>query len=136
MKKRKYSEADFCTEFGRWVKHAKLSSSMALEMKVSETDSIPFSALEEHQADALLAAKHKQLYFKIPDTSFSPLPCDSFLLVNAPGMVVVMFRSQDHGQKEFFMIPIDAWKYEELSSERKSLTEDRAREISYPQMFA
>lgn len=85
--------------------------------------------MQEHQEHALLAVKHALMTYKIPDDSYDQKPFDCFFMAGAGANVVIRFRSKDRGQKEFFIIDVDAWKKERLSSERKSLTEERAREI-------
>ena len=118
-------EKDFQTKFNRWCQyHIKTSS--AFELKLSKTKAIPFSSVVEHQLNALLIAKHHSLAYKIPDCGFQN-PFDSFVLVGVPAYIVVMFYAR--GQREFFLIDIDTWIKEVKTSDRKSLTEDRAREI-------
>lgn len=68
------------------------------------------------------------MVFKIPDAGWQN-PFDSFILSGSDAIIVVMFRCKERGQKEFVMIDIEAWLQERKTSERKSLTEERAKEI-------
>lgn len=119
-----YHEKDFQTQFNKWSKHF-FRVTGAYELKISKTDSLPFSALAEHQINALQAAKHSCIIHKMPDLG-AQNPFDSFQLCGVPAYVVVMFRAK---QDEFFIIDIDAFVHEKAVSPRKSLTEARAREV-------
>jgi hypothetical protein len=119
-------EKDFQTQFNKWAKH-NLNYSCAVELKLTKTPSLPFSALAPHQAINLFLAHDGTLVHKIADVGIAPKPFDTFILHHVPAFVAVMFYRR--GQKEFFMIPIQAWKEEEQLSQRQSLTEDRARAL-------
>lgn len=123
-----YLEKDFQTDFSKWVKNI-WGMTGAFELKVATGSSLPFSAVKEHQVAALWMAHMKGLGYKIPDDSIGQKPFDYFFLAGIDAWVVVMFRSRDRGQKEFFMIPIFIWMQEDRDSERRSLTEERARMI-------
>ena len=122
-----YLEKNFTTDFNKWLKYrAKFTG--AFELKCTNKQSIPFSAVEEHQEDALYAAKHGTVVYKIPDTNITPNPFDTFVLANAPAFVVIMFGAKsDH----FYLIDIDVWQEEKKKSSRKSLTEERAMQIGF-----
>lgn len=120
----RYYEKDFQTVFNRWVKH-RTNYSAAYELKVTSTGSIPFSAVQEHQENALRVARHGTFSFKIPDCGFQN-PFDSFVLQKTPAFIVVAFNDN---RRDFIMIDIDAWTKERRNSKRKSLTEERAKKI-------
>ena len=124
---RRFLEKDFQTLFGKWARH-NLTTTAALELKVSKTDSLQFSRLEDHQFFALRAAKHSMVYHKIADGTQGRKPCDAFTIAGGDALIVVMFRCTVIGQKEFFLIDIDQWEQEAAGS-RRSLTESRARAI-------
>ncbi len=96
-------------------------------MKLTKGKSLPFDAVQPHQVTALFNAKNGKLVYKISDESYGQKPFDSFMLVGTPAWVVIMFYAR--GQKTFYMIDIDMWMNEEKMSERKSITEARAKEI-------
>jgi hypothetical protein len=120
-----YHEKDFQQRFNLWCMH-NIDCSSAFELKITKGTSLPFAALAPHQKENLLAARHRKLIWKIPDLGATN-PFDSFCLCESAAYVVVQFYFR--GQKEFFLIDIDKWVDEEKTSERKSLTEDRARAI-------
>jgi len=122
-----YQEKDFQTDFNKWCKSIFYKTAV-FELKVTPTNSIPFDAVKEHQANALYAAQHGNIVMKIPDCGYQN-PFDSFMMVMVPAYVVIMFRSKERGQKEFIMINIKYFLEEKQKSERKSLTEARAKEI-------
>lgn len=120
------TEAKFQTAFSRWATN-NLMETTVCELKLTKGKSLPFSALAPHQKNALTRAVLGCVRHKISDSGFDQKPFDHFTICNSPAYVVVMFYKR--GQKEFYMIPISKWETEETLSKRKSLTEDRAREI-------
>jgi len=119
-------EKDITTPILKHLRH-KYGATCAIEIKICKTGSLPFSRLEEHQKNALLNTKHGCVVHKIADCGYQN-PFDAVILCNEPAFVVVMFYRR--GQKEFFVIDIDTWCAEEKESTRRSLTEERAREIA------
>lgn len=104
----------------------KKSHALAVEVKHSRgKHSIPFSCLETHQRDALMAVVGTGITFKIPDGSYQKLPFDLFGMAKARSFVAVRFP------KFIAIIEIQKWVLEEMKSARKSLTDQRAVEIAY-----
>lgn len=103
-KKRKTTEKD-CT--GKILAHFRehYNGSAAIEIKASETNSIPRSALEPHQEAALHAAKHQGLCYKISDASHTRLPFDAFMLKGVDAFVVAAFIKQGVA----LAIPVEQW---------------------------
>ncbi len=120
MKKR---EAKWNSIFNHWIKE-KYKRTACFELKQTETGSLPFSAVKDHQIQALLAASGKGLVFKIPDGSFTQSPFDTFSLFNVSAYVVIKYP------ESFEIITIDNFIYERDRSKRKSLTYERAKAIS------
>jgi penicillin-binding protein-related factor A (putative recombinase) len=124
-----YLEKNFQTEFTKWARN-RYEGTAAFELKLARGTSLPFSALEEHQKNALLGVKNAQIGFKIPDTGYTN-PFDFFTLAGVPAFVVVQFSdptARTH-PKDFYLIDIDAWCKEEETSERKSITIEQAKKI-------
>jgi len=121
-------EKDFQSHFSKWLQYEFPTKSAAFELKLCKGKSMPFSAVQDHQLAALKAVKSKGIIYKIPDTGFQN-PFDCFKLKSNYSFVVIMYYKR--GQKEFFMIDIDAFISEKMTSKRKSLTEKRAKEISW-----
>ena len=124
-----YKEKDFQTEFTKWARN-RYHGTAAFELKLARGTSLPYSALEEHQKNALLGARHAQIGFKIPDTGYTN-PFDFFTLSRVDAYVVVQFSdpaSRTH-PKDFYLIDIDAWCHQEKASNRKSITIEEAKEI-------
>jgi penicillin-binding protein-related factor A (putative recombinase) len=119
-------EKDFQTRFNSWLTNRFVGSG-AFELKLTHEKSLPFSAVQEHQIHALNMAKYKSLVYKISDSGIGTKPFDCFKLENVPAYVVVMYYKR--GQKDFYMIDIDAFMTEMNISERKSLTPERAGRI-------
>ena len=121
MKKR---EADFGKQFRAWVRAQKDLPSAAFELKQTTIDYISFSALQDHQEAALLAATSSGLLYKAPDDSRGVKPFDFFYLKRTPAFVVIKYP------KGFEGITIENFIAEREKSNRKSLTHDRAKLIS------
>lgn len=121
MKKR---EAEFGKQFRAWIKAQKDLPSSAFELKQTTIDYISFSALQEHQEYALLAASREGLLYKAPDDSRGVKPFDFFYIKKAPAFVVIKYP------KGFEGIAIENFIAEREKSQRKSLTYERAKQIS------
>lgn len=107
--------------FRHWLR-ANPSMSCAYEIKLTKGNSIPFRALEEHQADYLKAIKGKKgVLVRVIGTNGEP---DYIYLRNFPARVVVKYPTS------FELIDIDTWEIEKHKSTRKSLTSARAKQIS------
>ncbi len=122
MRKR---EADFGKRFRAWVKAQSDMPPAAFELKQTLIDYIPFSALQEHQEYALLAASGRSgILYKIGDDSCGIKPFDFFYLARAEAYVVIKYP------KGFEVITIENFIAERERSTRKSLTHERAMAIS------
>lgn len=123
----KTREADFTLLFRHWLRANPMSSAV-FELKYSPTQAFPFNgsaAVKPHQIDALLASQTKGgLLYKAPDDSRGIKPCDLLLISNAIGYVVICYP------KEFHIISIESYLLEKDTSIRRSLTNERAREIA------
>lgn len=119
------TEAKFQTAFNKWAKH-NIDFSGAFELKLVKGNSMPFSAVMEHQVQNLLIVKHSILTYKIPDAGIAQKPFDCFTL---KGNAFIVINYYIRGQKEFVIIDIDDFVKEKETSERKSLTEERAKQI-------
>lgn len=91
MKKR---EAEFTTRFKKWLRsRPRRSFSAAYELKVTTGKSIPFSAVQPHQVDALLQVKENFFMFKIPDAGYQN-PFDMFVMDGQEAYVVFAFLTE------------------------------------------
>jgi hypothetical protein len=108
--------------FRHWVK-ANPTFSQAYEVKQTSSSSIPFSALEDHQAIYLQAIKgSKGVLVRVQATSGGEP--DYIYLRNCPASVVIKYP------RGFVVIDIDTFLLEKARSKRKSLLWSRAQEIS------
>jgi len=120
-------ESIFQTIFNKWLKY-NWSKTGAFELKISKNQSLPFNSVKEHQIQALLNVKHRNIAYKIADDSIGYKPFDSFFLKKEDAWVVIFFYNK-LGKKKFYMIDVDVWVKEQSISKRKSITEERAAEI-------
>ncbi len=115
-------EKNYQTIFNHWLKNVYKKTG-AFELKLTKSNSFPFSQVVPHQIDALLAAANGGLVYKIPDAGYQN-PFDCFSMFGVPAFVVIKYP------KSFEMITIDNFIFERDRSKRKSLTYDRAIAIS------
>lgn len=108
--------------FNHWAKNVYKGNAV-FELKQTQGSSIPFSALAEHQEQALLAVSEGTFVWKIPDCGFQN-PFDSFCLTKLPAYVVLCYPLSIE------IIPIAGFILERKRSQRKSITYDRAKSIS------
>ena len=108
------------------------------ELKLAKNGKpLPFKALDKDQIQSLLdVSGNDGLYHKIPDgfnrfggNSVSQKPFDCFQLKNVSAFVVAIYY-MPRKYKNFFYISIKDWLKEKEISKRKSLTSQRAEEIS------
>lgn len=121
------TERDFTTKFNRWLKY-NWKSSAVFELKICKEKSIPFNAVQPHQLANLSIAKKGILPYKIDDSSIGQKPFDIVCMNKVPAYVVIFFY-QKRGDNEFVVIDVDHFIDEMETSERKSLTKERAIEI-------
>ena len=121
MKRR---ESEFQTKFSKWAYYRWPDNSAAyFELKVSRTTSLPFSAVSDKQVDNLGIRK---FVHKFSDMDRLGTPFDMVCFCGTGYVVIQYYRPAN---KEFFIIPINVFLKEKETSDRKSLTEERAREI-------
>lgn len=121
------TERDFTTKFNKWLKY-HWKSSAVFELKICKGKSIPFNAVQTHQLANLRIAKRGILPYKIDDGSIGQKPFDIVCVNKVPSYVVIFFY-QKRGDDEFVVIDVDHYIDEMETSERKSLTKERAEEI-------
>ena len=120
-------EASFTQVFRHWLKANPMNriTGAAFELKQTTGKSLPFSAVEDHQLEALAAAWGPEgLIHKISDESRGYKPCDIIYLRLAAAYVVIKYPGF------FCVITASAFGNEKRTSQRKSLTAERAREIA------
>lgn len=119
-------EAKFTVLFRHWLMANPPMMSCAFELKQTRKNSIPFSYVQPHQIDALMAVKHgeKGLLYKAPDDSRNIKPFDMFFLWHVGAFVVIQFP-------DFFsIIDVDRFINFRNGSMRKSLTSEEAKKIA------
>jgi len=121
-------EKDMQSLFTKWLKE-NCKRNGAYELKICKKKSMPFSAVQEHQVNALWKAKHSCLVHKISDMSLGAKPMDCFSLSRAKAFVVILFYVPRE-PKECFLIDIDDFIKCMETSKRKSLTYEMADEIA------
>lgn len=131
-------EKDIQTIFKKLIEADPPTRTTVYELKLCKGKSFPFSRVAEHQLEALLNAKNGSLFHKISDmpiftghqTRFTKKkPFDCLSVYRADAYIVIVYY-KPRKKKEFLLIDIDEFILEMQNSERKSLTEDRARCIA------
>lgn len=125
------NEQKYLSQFHRWLKYNHWNTSFPFEFKAVEDGSrLNYkSDIRDSQLECLWLAKHKQLIYKISDASFDNFrPFDSFIFTDSPAYFVICWYEK--GRATCYIIDIDAI-INEINSDSKSLTEERAKEIAY-----
>ncbi len=101
----KKKEADVTPHIMKWFreKHRKTA---VFEIKATDTNSIPQSALAEHQRAALVLASRGTLAHKLTDASRTRQPFDGFCVSNVPAYVVAAFTEK----RKAYVIPVERWR--------------------------
>ena len=131
-------EKEMQTLFSKNLRMYPPNQSEAYELKICKSKSLLFNAVKKHQIEGLINATNG-LYHKISDspifagskTRFTrPKPFDCLYLTSATGYVVILFY-KPRKPKVTYIIDIYSFLNEKRRSDRKSLTEDRAKVIAY-----
>ena len=122
-----YQEKNFQREFNKWCLY-NLEDTSVFELKITKGKSLPFFSVKKHQVNALLAARRDKIIYKIPDDAYDQKPFDSFLIAHSFAYIVILFY-KPYKTKIFYMIGIENWIKEVEKSKRKSITQDRSREL-------
>jgi len=130
------TESQMTTFFkGYLATHPPIQSEV-YELKICNGKSLPFSAIKEHQIQALLEVENVGLYHKLTDPPVfygmnsrfnSPRPFDCMYLKGIPGFIVVWFY-KPRQPKSFIKIPIENFIEMDNNANRKSFTEEMAKE--------
>lgn len=118
------AESQFQTVFNQWLRDVYKRTG-AWELKHTRgKSSFPFSEVKDHQIRALQVAHHNVLAYKIPDDSMSYKPFDCISLAQEPARIVIRYP------KFFCLIDVETFILEKSRSKKKSLSADRAKDIS------
>lgn len=82
------------------------TNSCAIEIKATDGNSIPESALAPHQRAALIHASSHGIVYKLSDESRRRMPFDAFMLRGAPAYVVAAFTTH----RVAYAFPVSMWK--------------------------
>lgn len=114
-------ESDFGVLLRHWFKKNPRYS-CSIECKQTTTDSIPFNAVEQGQIDwALAISSPKGALVRVIGQSGEP---DYIWCCNMPAYIAMRYP------KFFCLIGIETFLLEKGRSKRKSLTSERAKEVS------
>lgn len=119
-------EKDLQSKVTKYMIH-RWQTNAVFELKICKEPSLPFDAVKPHQINALKLAKLGTLAYKIPDVGYDQKPFDMIVLNKVEAYVLVMFYAR--ACKHFYIIDVEDYIFESTYSERRSLTEDRAKEI-------
>ena len=116
----------------------KISTPGVYELKLEKGSAMPYAKVADHQIHALLNVRLKSYFHKVSDAPVSQMkfsrftlkkPFDCFYLEKQPAYVAVCFY-KPRQKKEVICIDIADYIHAEKTDNRKSLTEEKAREIS------
>lgn len=117
-------ESKFSTLFRHWIRAHPPHVTSHYELKQTESDSIPFSALEDHQVVYGEALRDSEDGILMRNMGGNGEP-DYTYFHRDPVYIVVKFPTC------FSIISLASFELERTFSDRKSLTSERAREIAF-----
>jgi len=121
--KKNKREANWTTTFlKKWVLEESTLPSGPIEVKVTTTNSIPFSAVTQLN-DLLQCTTKKGFWYKHPDSGMANR-FDVTFYRDSPAFIIIKFP------KGSCVITAQTFALEKEKSKRKSLTHERARDIS------
>jgi len=117
-------EANATVRFRHYLRAHPFERTTWYEVKQTRSDSLPFAAVKEHQIDWLMASKHGNTNYKIPDDSRGVKPVDGIFTKESDAVIVIKYPEY------FVVIDVEAFIKERDVSDRESLTFERARAIA------
>ncbi len=121
LKKR---EARAQTLWNQYLRETRIPGFFELKILQPGDKSFPFSRIEKHQWDSLIAMEETGLVWKLSDEDSRQKPCDCFCAPPLPAYLVIRYP-----EGFFYMIRI-----KEVVKIREegliSITEERAREVA------
>ena len=115
-------ENNFTTIFEKYIRAKKMHG--VFELKQTDADSIPFSKVEAHQLESLIATQNTGFLHKISDSDPRRKAFDLLYTRPLVGYIAIRFP------KVTCVITVNNFIFERDKSKRKSLTVERAKEIS------
>lgn len=124
-------ERDFQTKFKHFLEQFRFHKTHTFELKIEKSKSMRFDKVQRHQLRGLYDSKHKNLYWKLPDTGYVRKPFDCQVLAQSEAYVVIWFY-HPREKKEMFWIDIDKYINVKFKNRhgRKSLKEEEWRSLS------
>lgn len=82
-------ESKWTTVFNRYLREKKMYG--FFELKVTVTETFPFSKIETNQYDGLQATEKNGLVWKLSDQDMRQKPCDTLSIPPLPSYIVIKF---------------------------------------------
>lgn len=99
------------------------------EVKRTVKGALAFSAFADHQISYLMRAKRQRLNIKIRDVGVSRKEFDGMTFEKSPSWCLCCYPADNKDGYNCYSIDIDDWYNERRTCGRKSLTEDRAKQL-------
>ena len=93
MKSAVMKEKNLYTPFSHYIASKYRGSTAVFELKLVRGGKLREYDFKPHQLRAMKMAKHQAIYFKPPDTSLTPSPCDAFYIKKSEAYGVIFFMS-------------------------------------------
>ncbi len=131
------TESQMQTFFRDYVSKNPPKETEVYELKIERDGRLPFDAVKPHQIEGLLKAQEGSLFHKISDSLIwipngrrfpYPKPFDCMCFAGAKAFVVVWFY-RPREKKVFIKIPIKRFLTLKNMSDKRSFTEQEAKEI-------
>lgn len=101
------------------------------EVKRTVKGALAFAAFAGHQISNLMKSKHQRLNIKIRDVGVARKEFDGLTLEKVPSWCICCYPANNKDGYMAYAIDIDVWYQERRTCGRKSLTEERAKELGF-----
>ena len=117
-----FQEKNMQSLFTKWLKNNGKESA-AYELKITHTNTLPFSKIAPHQYTELLKVRMGVQVHKISDSAIGYKPYDCYSLYRSPAYLVVMFYKPRQKKKAYLIDILDLLEIKETPG-KKSLREE------------
>lgn len=105
-----YRESDFQSEFTKWLRTKAEGLGMDFtfdyDLKITKTDSMPFTSVKPHQLTSLKKSKHACISHKISDQAMGFKPFDGVQICYAQAYLIILYYKKGE-KKTMYFIDID-----------------------------
>lgn len=128
-----YRESDFQSEFTKWLRtkaeELGMGYTFGYDLKITKTNSMPFTAVKPHQITSLKKTKHGCIRHKISDQAVGFKPFDGMQICNSPAYLIILYYKKGD-RKVMYFVDIDDYISFVGDKSRGGLPEETAKTMA------